>query len=535
MFSYEASHQVFDAMPVGVFTIDLDLRNLRLNRFLKNYLGIPQDQSGAAQAMGLPALEEVRDKVQAAAIRLMAEGGISNFDFSLDTAQGKRVIGVRLAPWHNSPGATPSLIGITFDITSQRRVESALDESQRRFAAFMDHVPAIAWIKDKHSRYVYSNKAHRDRFSAPGEDWTGRSDHEYFDAGLADIYNATDRQVLESGEVVHFETSNRNRHGGQEDWWIDKFPLRDEAGEPLVGGIGANVSELKRLERELRESEMRFQSFLDNIPALVWLKDEQGRYQFINRAYKDFLGVQDESWRQRSDFDLFFEPGVAQRSCESELEILRTQRTREDQGRAPDHSGRENDWLLVRFPYANSAGERFIGGVATNVTARQRDQDLLRQQALTDELTCLYNRRGFQHLMEAEIRHAIPRRLNCALLFVDLDGLKRVNDTHGHEAGDRAIAILGEVLRMSVREGDIIGRMGGDEFAVFAPGCLDALSLRQRILDGLRSYNSVKTLPFELSGSIGIVEFEATEDLNIDRLLAEADAKMYKVKRARVG
>lgn len=420
-----------------------------------------------------------------------------------------------------------------WDLNRLRSAQTALRESERRFEAFMDHTPAIAWIKDSQSRYQYRNKAHRDRYGQPGEDWTGHTDADYFPQTAVGTYADTDQQVLRTGQQVDFETVNHSRDGSINEWWVQKFPFADDAGNQFVAGIGVDIGERNRLKKQLQESEALFQGFLDNSPTVSWMKDEQGRYLYVSQSYKQFLGVTDDSWSGRTDFDLYPED-FAQKGRDLDLEVLNTGGSSEVEGPAVDCNGVTKHWLLVRFAFTDQTGGRYLGGVATDVTIRKKAEDMVRLQSLTDELTGLYNRRGFSLLADQQLKHAFRHNWNCALLYVDLDGLKQINAEHGHDGGDLAIASVSEAMRVAARASDIVARIGGDEFVVFAPDCEDVQALTKRMINAVEEYNLSEALPFQLSVSIGISEFKANEASSIEHKLSEADMQMLAVKRLRV-
>ena len=159
----------------------------------------------------------------------------------------------------------------------------------------------------------------------------------------------------------------------------------------------------------------------------------------------------------------------------------------------------------------------------------------MEQLALTDELTGLRNRRGFLVLTDQALRMARRTRARCALVYVDLDGLKRVNDTRGHAAGDALIADAAKVLGDVFRESDIVARVGGDEFAVFA--VLDehdgAEALNARLAAAIDRFNAQAVPTMRVSMSIGIEELSSHADTPLDVLLSRADRAMYERKRTR--
>jgi diguanylate cyclase (GGDEF)-like protein/PAS domain S-box-containing protein len=190
----------------------------------------------------------------------------------------------------------------------------------------------------------------------------------------------------------------------------------------------------------------------------------------------------------------------------------------------------------VRSVRGMHQGRPAVLGTVLDMTARKQLEETLQALALVDELTGMYNRRGFMTLAERQLKIARRRRTPAILLAADVDNLKTINDTHGHAAGDQALVGAAKVLRHTYREADIIARLGGDEFTVFP---LDAQAtsgplLLERLRKNLAEWNERNRPPFELSMSTGIAILDE-EGLakELHTLLAEADSQLYLQKRER--
>jgi diguanylate cyclase (GGDEF)-like protein len=151
----------------------------------------------------------------------------------------------------------------------------------------------------------------------------------------------------------------------------------------------------------------------------------------------------------------------------------------------------------------------------------------------TDELTGLYNRRGFISLGQQSIDLAIRMNKGGLVVFSDMDGLKVINDTYGHDAGDRAIIAMGKALRKTFRNIDIVARLGGDEFSIVAIDVAEEfLDIFRRRLDQiLEAYNATSGEPFKLSLSLGAVSFSHDDNNRLEKLLSLADSVLYEEKR----
>jgi diguanylate cyclase (GGDEF)-like protein len=166
---------------------------------------------------------------------------------------------------------------------------------------------------------------------------------------------------------------------------------------------------------------------------------------------------------------------------------------------------------------------------------RARTEAKLRELSLEDELTRLYNRRGFLTLAEQQLKIANRTKKEMVLLYADLDELKRINDGQGHGAGDRAIVEVAAVLKEAFRESDIIARIGGDEFAVLAIDIqgMKPAAMIKRITDNLETWNGRSGRTYILSLSLGTAIYNPAKPCGIQELLASADRRMYEDKAAK--
>ncbi|MEH2198570.1 GGDEF domain-containing response regulator [Nostoc sp.] len=158
----------------------------------------------------------------------------------------------------------------------------------------------------------------------------------------------------------------------------------------------------------------------------------------------------------------------------------------------------------------------------------------IRQLSLTDDLTGLYNRRGFFWLANQQFKIAQRTQMLCCLLFVDLDGLKQINDSLGHEIGDRMIVDTAQILKQTFRDSDIVARLGGDEFVIFVPICSkNTDEFYPRLQASIDRYNQDHNYLYQLSISIGVTQCTLNENVSLEQLIEEADKLMYEHKRAK--
>jgi diguanylate cyclase (GGDEF)-like protein len=197
---------------------------------------------------------------------------------------------------------------------------------------------------------------------------------------------------------------------------------------------------------------------------------------------------------------------------------------------------------VMLLPLAVAGVEPMGLAVVRDVTEERRIEDLLAQQAdevrslsLRDELTGLHNRRGFVTLAAQQLKVSARMQRPVAVLFVDLNGMKPINDSLGHQAGDDALRDAATILRGTFRESDIVSRLGGDEFAVLVNDVRteDMRFVLARLDANVERHNQTAGRAYRVSLSVGVVHHEPGASTSIDDLLAEADRRMYEDKRAR--
>ena len=170
-----------------------------------------------------------------------------------------------------------------------------------------------------------------------------------------------------------------------------------------------------------------------------------------------------------------------------------------------------------------------------DITEKVRLREKLKIQSVTDELTTLYNRRGFLSLVEHKIGFAKRNKKGMLLFFIDVDGMKRINDKLSHNDGDCALVGVSSILKDTFNENDVIARIGGDEFAVLSIDLSeeDIEKLVNRLLDKQREFNENNKYPFNISMSVGASYFDPENPININELMARADKFMYEDKKNR--
>ena len=270
---------------------------------------------------------------------------------------------------------------------------------------------------------------------------------------------------------------------------------------------------------------------LDLMPDAVCAVDEDGRVLFVNASFQRILGYAPDEVRGRPIFDLVHPEDHSATAAQAEA-VMAGKLQFHFRNRYVHKEGHLVDiqWSARWLP---EYGVRL--GVGREVTELSRLERELEHRANHDSLTGLANRECLRVELQSAINHATQTDQSLALLYLDLDGFKFVNDRGGHDAGDRLLQELAVRLQQGLRGGDILARVGGDELVALLPGCRDA-DAAQSIADALRARVAQPfNLPvglFQLDASIGIACFPA-DGADADTLLTHADNAMYAVKRQR--
>lgn len=293
-----------------------------------------------------------------------------------------------------------------------------------------------------------------------------------------------------------------------------------------------NIRERQRAEQALQANERKYRALVDSTDDSIYLIDGNYRYLFINKKHLSRLGLPAEEIIGRS-YQEFHSQDETDEFVAQVDTVLRSGESVQH-----EHKSRRDDRYFLRTlsPVKDMEGSvESVIVVSKHITERKRMEEKLLVLSLTDELTGLYNRRGFLTLAEQQIKLANRLGKRLMLLSADLDNLKWINDTLGHQEGDSALVETASVLRESYRNADIIARIGGDEFMVLflENKEADPESIISRLKRTLDSHNKKGTHQYVLSISVGmaVCEPECLDD--IYDLMIKADKLMYAEKKER--
>jgi len=293
----------------------------------------------------------------------------------------------------------------------------------------------------------------------------------------------------------------------------------------------------KRAEEALIQNEERYRTILENTQEGYFEVDLAGNFTFVNDAECNDLGYTREELIGMN-YKQYTDEATAKKEYKLFNRVFRTgEYLRGFEGKFIKKDGTKGfnqvSISLIRNKEGIPVGFR---GLSRDITERKEAEEALKTLILKDDLTGLFNRRGFFTLAEQGLKTAQRMGTEMMLIFGDLDNLKGINDTFGHKQGDQALVDTSQILKETFRESDIIARIGGDEFVILAMNSVETSAERliNRFEQVLNDHPLQTKRPYTLSLSLGLVCFDPQNPCSIDALIAQADKIMYENKQKRV-
>jgi diguanylate cyclase (GGDEF)-like protein/PAS domain S-box-containing protein len=417
----------------------------------------------------------------------------------------------------------------------RKRMERLLEESEQQYKSLFEYNPDAVYSFDLDGNFLSANPA--------CYKLSGYSVEELMHMSFMPLIVPEDLEktsyrfrMAAKGKPQNYEVAIKHKDGHRVELNIINIPIV-VAGEIIgVYGIAKDITERKWAEKSLREREERSRRMLSAVTRYTYSVEVRGGQAVSTRHSIGCLpvtGYHPEDYT--SDPYLWYSmihPDDRMMVENSVKDILSGLKVSPIEHRLFRRDGSVVWVRNTMVPHHDDKGRLIrYDGLIEDITERKHAEESLLALSLVDDLTGIYNRRGFSTLAQQELKKANRIKRGMLMLFADVDDLKKINDSLGHQEGDLALIETANLLKETFREPDIIARIGGDEFVVLAAetSADSADILTTRLKENLRSSN--KKHRYKLSISTGIVQYNPEQPCSIDELLSRADKMMYEQKR----
>jgi len=402
-------------------------------------------------------------------------------------------------------------------------------DTERRLSFMLESVPVNLWSTDAQLNITFSQGAGLHLIGTSANEQVGMTLYEVLktrDPGFTPL--AAHLRALQ-GELVRYETDWRGRS-----FETRVEPLRAADGK-ISGtvGIAIDVTDRKSLYEALQTQKVYFATLFENAPEAIAILDEHDHIIRINGQFTTMFGYTEDEALGRNINDLIVPGEGVEEGEKLTARVAAGEKLRAEAQRR--HKDGHSLWVAIAatpFGVVDQPGR--VYAMYHDISARKYAEDELKALLLVDQLTGLHNRRAFIALSEQALKLATRQERDVLMIFIDVDQLKHINDTHGHLVGDRALIDTARVLRESCREADLIARLGGDEFVALMTVDSDQTAelVCERITARVATHNREIDRGYELSLSLGAKRSKAEGTMLAD-LLAQADTALYEQKRGR--
>lgn len=428
-------------------------------------------------------------------------------------------------------GEQPIIQLIVRDITERRRSDEALRESETRFKRlFEDAKDAIFWTDRETGLIKNCNKAAEMLIGRKKEEMVGNLRTQLYPPEKAEHYTKLFKTAIDQKGAYEADAEVITSAGRIKSVFITASVSRID-DTSIVQEILRDVSERRLAEVALQESEEKFKQLFENAKdAIFWADLVTGLITNCNKAAEELL--------EKSRSEIIGSHRASLHPADKvENYIQMFKKQIEEKGIADDEAEVITKSGAIK-PVHITASVTMVGGksiiqeIVRDITERKRAEEELRMLATTDSLTGLLNRGSGLLLFGKQLQLSKRNNSRLMICYIDVNGLKDINDTYGHHEGDEALKLVAQFLRESLRKVDIICRLGGDEFLLVLPQCSLAKNdiVWKRITGKVKQFNESKKKPYAITLSRGFAEYDPADEKFIDQLITVADREMYKHK-----
>ena len=520
-----AAENIISTMADSLILLDREGKIDTVNEALLNLSGYLRDElTGKSVEIFFPE-KDFKDTLLAKAHRKVI---ISNYEPNFQTKTGENVPVLFSSSHIINQGIIAGIVCIIKDITERKKAEEALKKSEAYNRSIIEVIPDIIFRISKQGVYLDVIASSEEMLFLPKNKLLGKNLRDTLPEKTVVRTLSYINKAIKSESLQVFEYELEVPAGNL---WFEARLL--PFGKEEVFILIRNITEKKKMEESLRNSQQEFASLFQSNPEATIYLDKKGNIKNINSRFTELFGYTLEEIKGiKVDSGLIQPPDKMKESTEL------TQKAFKGDYISIETIRKKKDGTL--FPVYLSASPLYIEGkyqgvigIYQDISERKKTEEKIEKLARIDSLTGCYNRGYGLELLDRQIKLSQRNKSPLLIAFLDIDNFKAINDTFGHNEGDQVLKEVVELFKSSLREVDIICRMGGDEFLLAFPdsSVQEVPLIRDRLQKKLTQLNKDINRDYTISLSMGFSEYLPEKPKTMDELIVIADQEMYEEKR----